>query len=31
MAQFKKAARLALHDEPQLMEVLGVTVRSQRV
>ena len=31
MTQFKKAARLALNDEPQLMEVLGVPVRSQRV
>ncbi len=31
MVQFKKAARLALHDEPQLMEVLGLWVRSQRV
>lgn len=31
MTQFKKAARLALNDEPQLMEVLGVQVRSQKV
>ena len=31
MTQFKKAARLALHDEPQLLEVLGIKVPSQRV
>lgn len=31
MAQFKKAARLALHDDPQLLEVLGIPVPSQRV
>lgn len=31
MSQFKKAARLALNDEPQLMEVLGVLVRCERV
>ena len=31
MSQFKKAAHLALHDEPQLLEVLGITVPSQKV
>lgn len=31
MAQFRKAARLALNDEPQLLEVLAITVPSQRV
>jgi hypothetical protein len=31
MTQFKKAARLALNDEPQLLEVLAITVPSQRV
>ncbi len=31
MTQFRKAARLALHDNPQLLEVLGIQVASQRV
>ena len=31
MTQFRKAARLALNDEPQLLEVLAITVPSQRV
>ena len=31
MAQFRKAARLALHDDIQLLEVLDITVPSQRV
>ena len=30
MAHFRKAARLALHDEPQLLEVLGMMVPSQK-
>lgn len=31
MARFRKAARLALHDDPQLLEALGVAVASQKV
>lgn len=31
MIHFKKAVRLALHDDPQLLEVLGIPVASQRV
>ncbi|WPP49915.1 hypothetical protein [Catalinimonas niigatensis] len=31
VAQFKRVARVALHDEPQLLEVLGIMVPSARV